>query len=108
MLLRSTDVLARYGGEEFIVLLPMTEPDGCFAVAEAMRARIAQTPVVVDGVEITLTVSIGVSCHVPAHHDDGTALLRDADLALYDAKHGGRNCVRVAHELLPRPAAVVG
>jgi diguanylate cyclase (GGDEF)-like protein len=83
---RPADLVARYGGEEFVVLLPETNEPDARALAESLRASIAETPV---------TVSIGVATLI-AERDRGTSeeLVRIADEALYDAKRAGRNCVR--------------
>jgi diguanylate cyclase (GGDEF)-like protein len=88
--LRFTDVAARYGGDEFIVLLPDTPSHGAMEVAERIRNRILKTPLVVDGLSIGASVSIGIACYP---EDGGTldALAAQADGALYSAKQDGRN-----------------
>ncbi|HEX2040445.1 MAG TPA: diguanylate cyclase, partial [Acidimicrobiales bacterium] len=63
--LRADDVAGRWGGEEFLVLLPQTELDGAMAVAERMRASVADDPVAVsDGTSVEVTVSIGCTAAV--------------------------------------------
>ena len=89
--LRPTDMLARFGGEEFVVLLQRTTlEEGC-QVAERILFSLNQTPVVVDGIEISVTLSIGI-----AGLDETTGtfdeLIRRADYAMYAAKDVGRNC----------------
>jgi diguanylate cyclase (GGDEF)-like protein len=90
---REVDIVARIGGEEFAVLLPSTGLEAAAAVAERLRAQLAQSSVMVDGETIRFTVSAGV-----AQMNAGVAgldgLLKHADLALYTAKAGGRNQVR--------------
>lgn len=87
--LRAGDLLARFGGDEFVALLPDTELDIAEEVAERVRRAIAA----VEAAEgRPLTVSIGISELVAG--DDFSALFDRADLALYDAKHAGRNAVR--------------
>lgn len=91
---RSSDVLARFGGEEFVLLLPNTGADTAATVAERVRQNIAATPILLpDGMEVSVTVSVGVAgpgCSSP------DILLNAADQALYVAKRDGRNRV-VAH-----------
>lgn len=96
---RPGDVAARYGGEEFAVLLPATGAEGAMRVAETMRAAVAGLS---DAELGPCSVSIGVASVRPA--DDYPALLvQAADSALYLAKNGGRNQVRLAGTaLLPR------
>lgn len=88
-LLRRTDNFGRYGGEEFVVLLPETPLEGALVVAERIRARVADA-----AVSPSCTVSIGATSW---HGDDANAItmLARADNALYKAKAGGRNCVKV-------------
>jgi diguanylate cyclase (GGDEF)-like protein/PAS domain S-box-containing protein len=79
----------RYGGEEMIVVMPGVVEDGGMELAETVRSRISQ--LVIDGLQVT--VSIGVA-GLPGHAaEDGDALVKLADDALYAAKEGGRNRV---------------
>ena len=98
---RSTDVVARYGGEEFGILLVQAGVPEATIITNRIRERIVQhrfaLPSVSIGgevVQVPVTVSIGVTQFIPA--DDLKAFLDRADRALYEAKHGGRNQVRVA------------
>jgi two-component system cell cycle response regulator len=93
---RGIDLACRYGGEEFIIVMPDTEFAVAEKVAERIRAEIAGTPFKVgaDGKTIDVTISVGVSSLQPPH-DSAEALLKRADLALYEAKNGGRNRVVV-------------
>jgi diguanylate cyclase (GGDEF)-like protein len=90
--LRSSDILGRYGGEEFAVLLPDTDCQAAYQIAERLRERIAATPIQTKVAPIYLTVSIGIACS-----RDGIAdlaiLLDRADTAMYAAKNRGRNLV---------------
>jgi diguanylate cyclase (GGDEF)-like protein/PAS domain S-box-containing protein len=92
---RRPDVLSRSGGEEFLLLLPDTGRDAAVALAERIRRRIAASPTLVEGQPIPVTISIGVSALNPADTTRDAALAR-ADAALYEAKRGGRDAVRVA------------
>ncbi len=93
--LRTIDTLARYGGEEFVTLLPNTGRAGAYQAAERLRQAVASH--IFEGdhqVPLRVTVSVGVA----SYPDDSTtreALLRRADVALYNAKRLGRNRVCV-------------
>ena len=94
---RGIDLACRMGGEEFVVVMPDT--DGAIAekVAERIRAQIADTPFAIggDGQTIPVTVSVGVAAMMPGA-DTVEAMLKRADIALYEAKNGGRNRVVAA------------
>ena len=91
---RGIDLACRFGGEEFIIVMPDTEFTIAQKVAERVRAQIAATPFAIgnSGDQIDVTVSVGVSSLQPPH-DSAQALLKRADLALYEAKNSGRNKV---------------
>lgn len=99
--LRVTDVLTRYGGEEFAVLQPSTEAPEARMVAERIRHAVADEPVrLLSGVELPVTISVGVAAHGPQEAMDTKeqveALTNEADAALYNAKGSGRNRVVLA------------
>ncbi|TIU32966.1 MAG: diguanylate cyclase, partial [Mesorhizobium sp.] len=91
---RGIDLACRFGGEEFVVVMPDTEGAVAEKVAERIRAEIAQVPFAIgaDGKTIEVTVSVGVSS-VLKGTDTVASLMKRADLALYEAKSGGRNRV---------------
>jgi len=93
--IRSADVACRMGGEEMVVLLPECGIEDAIKRADALRQLIAAGEVLHDGQRIGATASIGVASY-PAHGHNAQTLVHAADLALYEAKHGGRNCVRAA------------
>lgn len=92
--LRGGDQAARYGGEEFVVVLPGTEEAGAVHLAERIRSALEKSQLTLEGTRIGVTASLGVAVW------DGDAapeaLVAAADRALYAAKQGGRNQVRVA------------
>lgn len=89
--LRASDVVARLGGEEFVAVLPDTDLAGAQAIAQALVDACAARA---DAVVGRITVSAGVST-LTGPTDTATAMLRRADMALYEAKGQGRNRVCV-------------
>ena len=90
--LRSSDLLGRIGGEEFALLMPETLLSGALELCERVRTTIEQSSVSVAQHEVRFTVSIGVA-HWRGEGDTVEAILARADMAMYDAKHEGRNRV---------------
>ncbi len=91
---RDGDLLFRYGGEEFVILLRDTDLEGAQLLAERIRACIASAPCNCAGLDLNITVSIGVSSLLK--HDSPVSLFARADQALYSAKKSGRNQVCIA------------
>ncbi len=88
---RVSDEPARYGGEELAVILPGTDLDGAHTVAEAIRAAVEKLEVELPGGGVLkVTVSIGVSA-LEGGATDPASLIDAADVALYEAKRGGKN-----------------
>jgi diguanylate cyclase (GGDEF)-like protein len=94
-LTRQRDLVARSGGEEFTLLLPDVDADEALALAERLRQHLQTTPLLHQGQPLPVTLSIGVSPMSATDTAAEAALLR-ADQALYQAKAGGRNLVRLA------------
>lgn len=92
---RSEDMAARIGGEEFAVLLQECGIEAAAGFAERLRQAIADAWFSPGGERQRITVSIGISVLNPAR-ETRAALMAAADVALYRAKHDGRNCVRLA------------
>ncbi|MEO7433699.1 MAG: GGDEF domain-containing protein, partial [Dokdonella sp.] len=90
-------VVARYGGEEFACLMPETGLDEAMKVAERMRGAIEASEIQVPGSALInhVTISAGVASAILAIPSDTHVLMRDADKALYRAKIGGRNRIRM-------------
>lgn len=92
-LMRDVDLFARFGGEEFVAMLPNTAIDGALILAERIRKNINQKQLLLANNKINFTVSIGVS-EISADDDQYVEeIIKRADLALYEAKEGGRNKV---------------
>lgn len=100
---RSTDLAARFGGEEFIILMPETDPQAALGAANRMREMVEAAPFTINtqGETIKRTISIGVASLHP-DNDSSEGLIKRADEALYAAKHGGRNQVKVAVQMAPK------
>ena len=97
VLKRPGDILARYGGEEFVVILPHTPQSGAIKVAEDIRVAVKELniPHLNSSVDSVVTISVGVADTVPNSKDNPNLLVEAADLALYEAKKRGRNCIAV-------------
>jgi len=93
--MRRVDLFGRLGGEEFAALLVDTTREKAIAVAEGIRASFAKATSEVDGRPVVATVSIGVVISYDAVLDI-SALLAQADHALYRAKDNGRNRIEIA------------
>ncbi len=91
---RDTDFVARIGGDEFAILQQAStqQCDNADSLASRLVASIC-TPYEIEGRRITVYVSIGVAL-APNDGDDSDSLLKNADLALYQAKLEGRRCIR--------------
>ena len=103
---RPEDLAARYGGEEMCLVLPGAARGTAAAIAEKIRQAVEAKPVACGAIAVPVTISIGVATYepnsplrMPSH------LLKAADLAVYNAKHSGRNCVRVFTLAQRKPAA---
>lgn len=92
--LRSNDVLARLGGDEFaIVQKHVEQPAGSSALAERLIAAVAE-PFDLDGSEVIIGSSIGISILTECEKNDDQTMLRHADMAMYRAKADGRGTFR--------------
>jgi diguanylate cyclase len=93
---RSFDIVSRNGGEEFTVLLLDCPVARAVEIAERIRGNIEKDPfTLTSGKQIFITVSVGVASYHETT-ENPAALIDDADIALYQAKHLGRNRVCIA------------
>ncbi len=88
---RKSDCVARIGGEEFGAIVPLTDYQQVVTMADDCRQLIQQTPIIWEGEEINLTVSVGVASCIPSAQIKPLALFKAADKCLYEAKTKGRN-----------------
>lgn len=90
---RGADLACRYGGEEFVVVMPDTPVEMAAAVAERLRSIIEGAPFTLrSGRELHITASLGIATNALSV-ETPEALMRQADMALYEAKTAGRNRV---------------
>jgi diguanylate cyclase (GGDEF)-like protein len=96
MELRSADVIGRYGGEEFVILLPMTNAQQAYPLAERVRERVEAIRVPTEKGDASVTLSIGIAQIL---HDPQTGsadeLISRADETMYAAKQAGRNRTKI-------------
>ncbi|MCW8355693.1 MAG: diguanylate cyclase [Marinomonas sp.] len=88
--IRKTDFVGRYGGEEFAILLPNTDAAGALFFCETVRKKIAETKIKLPNMDISVTMSFGIS-EVKKTDQSKSEWLSRSDEALYKAKEGGRN-----------------
>jgi len=86
--IREDDIAARWGGEEFVILLPHTELDGTYFLAEKLRVCIESSSII-NKQKITASFGVGIY----ANSESKTTFFEKIDNALYSAKDNGRNCV---------------
>lgn len=96
---RKADLPARLGGDEFAVLLPETPAADARKVAERILCDVRQDPFISGDLELSVTLSIGVTDLNAGDIDSRDAMMATADRALYAAKELGRNRVVMAHDL---------
>lgn len=94
---RGADLACRYGGEEFVVVMPDTPMELAASVAERLRAIVEDKPFYVRSIdrELSITASLGIATNSGAFGAPDE-ILKQADKALYEAKHAGRNRVVAA------------
>lgn len=110
--IRSIDSIGRIGGEEFLILLPNTKIQAAMQIAERLRSDIAQKTYQLKSCEsVQITISIGITTFDPVqmtNYQRGDLLeelIRQADMAMYEAKNNGRNRVaiwHIEHTIMPK------
>ncbi|KYC39840.1 diguanylate cyclase [Scytonema hofmannii PCC 7110] len=92
--LRFQDIPFRYGGEEFVIVLPNTNCDEAFSVANRLNSIISKEPFAINNkLSLNITISLGTSCLQAEDDAKGVSLLQRADQYLLEAKATGRNRV---------------
>jgi diguanylate cyclase (GGDEF)-like protein len=88
---RAEDIPSRFGGEEFTVLLPHTDKETVWAVAERLRISVAEMQVPWEVPLPQVTISLGIYTFDENTSADVSTIIRRADEALYISKENGRN-----------------
>lgn len=104
---RPGDLVCRYGGEEFAAVLPETDSNGAIMIANTMCARVEAMGIIHESSPISnyITASLGVATILPTS-GSAAELVSAADRALYEAKGGGRNRVKMADAGAAAPLAL--
>lgn len=92
--IRGEDILGRYGGEEFVVLISVSSKETLEKILERIRYNIEKSPYKYNDQEIRVTISIGAIL-IKESEKDLQKYIEEADNLLYDAKHSGRNRVKI-------------
>jgi diguanylate cyclase (GGDEF)-like protein/PAS domain S-box-containing protein/putative nucleotidyltransferase with HDIG domain len=102
---RSTDIVARYAGDEFMFLMPDTTIEAAVSAAERIRRRLDARRLSDGRRAVRVTISAGIGALEPGGPEAADGLVRQADGALYAAKHAGRDCVRTWAQIGRDPPA---
>src|SRR5262249_16755067 len=89
--LREVDVAARFGGEEFAILLPHTSKTDAAVVAARLGAKKRPQDFRFGAEQIQVTITLAAAANAAVKTDNGEDLVKAADVALYEAKHAGRD-----------------
>jgi diguanylate cyclase (GGDEF)-like protein len=103
--IREVDLACRYGGEEFAILLPHTPKDNAIIVADRITSCVRQLKLSSGADSVTVTLSIGIASTKDVPDSDSDALIRSADVALYEAKRLGRDRIATYAAQTERPPA---
>lgn len=101
--IRAQDTLSRLGGDEFVALLPALERKQLPGRVQSILNRLA-APFQIEAKTLTLSASIGIAIY-PDDGADFTTLLKNADIAMYKAKAGGRNAFRFFNKTMAEDAS---
>ena len=94
-LTRSSDIICRFGGEEFALAVPGASTDEALLLADRLRKNLKSSPINYKDFSITVTASFGISGTNGQEASSLSRLLREADIAMYQAKRNGRDRVEV-------------
>ena len=94
-MLRKSDIAIRYGGEEFIVICPNTKKEQALILGERIRKTVEKKRFNYESTIINVTVSVGIAEHKGSSKQPISITIKNADSAMYEAKHLGRNKVVV-------------
>ncbi len=97
-------LVARFGGDEFVVAVE-AEPDAGHDQLRHLLSLAFADPVELDGKELMITVSIGIATTTDPEAMQADSILKAADIALYEAKRQGKNCIAIYDESLEHQAA---
>jgi two-component system, cell cycle response regulator len=97
---REEDTVARLGGDEFMIALWHVSGSDEAATVALKVIEVISKPYTIEGHTVNITTSAGVGIY-PAHGEDAEALMKSADLALYEAKHSGKNAFRISGRIDP-------
>lgn len=92
---RSNDILGRIGGEEFLVILPNTSSKQAYDIAERIRQGIEKADITLGDEIVNISASFGIS-QLTQNQPNFNQIFHEADIALYQAKNSGRNCITLA------------
>lgn len=105
--LRYADCLARYGGEEFVLMLPHTNREQAWVLAERLRRKVAAFNFCSGRLQKQVSISIGLVVCAAHPGLEAEEMVKQADIALYQAKNRGRNCtVEAQGKLIPAQPAM--
>ena len=92
---RNSDILGRIGGEEFLVILPNTSSNQAHEIAERIRKAIEEKDFTLGDTLVNISASFGIS-QLAQNQPNFNQIFHEADIALYQAKNSGRNCISLA------------
>ncbi|MDO9006876.1 MAG: GGDEF domain-containing protein, partial [Thiobacillus sp.] len=97
---RQEDTVARLSGDEFVIASwELSQADDATKLVSKVIQAVSQ-PYRIQGRDVNITASVGVAIY-PAHGEEVETLMKSADLALYEAKHAGKNNYRIAARTAP-------